>query len=171
MSSTGVSTDTSTEMPDVGTVDMKLEVVTLPVSDVDRAKRFYQSLGWRLDADISVGDAFRVVQLTPTHSACSIAFGKGVTTGEPGSVQRLILAVDDIDAARADLGASRSAGCSTSLEGLSLARTRKAAPTRPMPRSAIRMATGGCSRRSRRGCRAGSGRTDDGHRFPSQPAP
>jgi catechol 2,3-dioxygenase-like lactoylglutathione lyase family enzyme len=83
--------------------DMKLEVVTLPVSDVDRAKRFYQSLGWRLDADIAVGDAFRVVQLTPTQSACSVAFGKGVTTGEPGSVQRLILAVDDIDAARADL--------------------------------------------------------------------
>ena len=87
---------------DAGTINMKLEVVTLPVSDVDRAKRFYQSLGWRLDADIAVGDAFRVVQLTPTQSACSVAFGKGVTTGEPGSVQRLILAVDDIDAARAD---------------------------------------------------------------------
>ena len=85
------------------TSTMKLEVVTLPVSDVDRAKRFYQSLGWRLDADIAVGDAFRVVQLTPTQSACSVAFGKGVTTGAPGSVQRLILAVDDIDAARADL--------------------------------------------------------------------
>ena len=59
-------------------VDMKLEVVTVPVSDVDRAKRFYQSLGWRLDADIVVGDNFRVVQLTPPHSACSIAFGRGV---------------------------------------------------------------------------------------------
>jgi catechol 2,3-dioxygenase-like lactoylglutathione lyase family enzyme len=91
-----------TQMPEAGTIDMKLEVVTLPVSDVDRAKRFYQSLGWRLDADIAVGDAFRVVQLTPTQSACSVAFGKGVTTGEPGSVQRLILAVQDIDAARAD---------------------------------------------------------------------
>ena len=88
---------------DAATINMKLEVVTLPVSDVDRAKRFYQSLGWRLDADIAVGDAFRVVQLTPTQSACSVAFGKGVTTGQPGSVQRLILAVDDIDAARADL--------------------------------------------------------------------
>jgi catechol 2,3-dioxygenase-like lactoylglutathione lyase family enzyme len=83
--------------------DMKLEVVTLPVSDVDRAKRFYQSLGWRLDADIVAGDAFRVVQFTPTESGCSVAFGKGVTMGEPGSVQRLILAVDDIDAARADI--------------------------------------------------------------------
>ena len=82
---------------------MKLEVVTLPVSDVDRAKRFYQSLGWRLDADIVRGDAFRAVQLTPPHSPCSIAFGKGLTTDEPGSVQRLILAVSDIDAARADL--------------------------------------------------------------------
>ena len=97
------STETAAQTPKVGTIDMKLEVVTLPVSDVDRAKRFYQSLGWRLDADIAVGDAFRVVQLTPTQSACSVAFGKGVTTGEPGSVQRLILAVDDIDAARADL--------------------------------------------------------------------
>jgi catechol 2,3-dioxygenase-like lactoylglutathione lyase family enzyme len=85
------------------TVDMKLEVVTLPVSDVDRAKHFYQGLGWRLDADIARGDAFRVVQFTPPHSDCSIAFGTGVTAGEPGSVQRLILAVSDIDAARADL--------------------------------------------------------------------
>jgi catechol 2,3-dioxygenase-like lactoylglutathione lyase family enzyme len=86
-----------------GTVDMNLEVVTLPVSDADRAKEFYQSLGWRLDADIAVGDAFRVIQFTPTHSACSIAFGVGVTTGEPGSLRRLILAVSDIDAARQDL--------------------------------------------------------------------
>jgi catechol 2,3-dioxygenase-like lactoylglutathione lyase family enzyme len=76
-------------------------------SDVDRAKSFYQSLGWRLDADIVRGGAFRVVQLTPPDSSCSIAFGKGVTSGEPGSVQRLILVVSDIDAARADL-ASRS---------------------------------------------------------------
>ena len=103
MSSAGVGTDTATEIAEVGTVDMKLEVVTLPVSDVDRAKAFYQSLGWRLDADIVVGENFRVVQVTPPHSACSVAFGKGVTTAEPGSAQRLILAVDDIDAAREDL--------------------------------------------------------------------
>ena len=103
MSSTDARSNTSAEMPEVGSVDMKLEVVTLPVSDVDRAKRFYQSLGWRMDADIVVSDAFRVVQLTPPHSACSISFGKGVTTGEPGSVQRLLLAVHDIDAARDDL--------------------------------------------------------------------
>ena len=103
MTSADVSPATATEMPEAGTVDMKLEVITVPVSDIDRAQRFYQSLGWRLDADIAVGDAFRVVQLTPTHSSCSVAFGKGVTTDEPGSVQRLILAVYDIDAARADL--------------------------------------------------------------------
>ena len=93
----------SMEVAEVGTVDMKLEVVTLPVSDVDRAKRFYQSLGWRMDADIVAGDAFRAVQVTPTHSPSSIAFGKGLTTAAPGSAQRLLLAVDDIDAAREDL--------------------------------------------------------------------
>ena len=87
----------------VGTVDMKLEVVTLPVSDVDRAKVFYERLGWRLDADIVRGDAFRVIQLTPPHSACSVAFGKGLTTGEPGSVKRLLLVVDDIEAAREEV--------------------------------------------------------------------
>ena len=103
MSTTDVTTDPSSEPPRVRTSDMKLEVVTLPVSDVDRAKAFYESLGWRLDADIVVGDDFRVVQLTPPHSACSIAFGKGVTTGQPGSVQRLLLAVEDIKAAREDV--------------------------------------------------------------------
>src|SRR5713101_7142414 len=103
MTSTDVSPSTSAETPEAAAVDMKLEVVTLPVSDVDRAKRFYQSLGWRLDADIVVGDVFRVVQLTPPHSSCSVAFGKGLTTDEPGSVQRLLLAVYDVDAARADL--------------------------------------------------------------------
>ena len=103
MSSAGECTDSSTETPEVGAIDMKLEVVTLPVSDVDRAKRFYQSLGWRLDADFAFSDDVRGVQLTPPHSACSIHFGKGLTTAEPGSVQRLELVVDDIDAAREDL--------------------------------------------------------------------
>ena len=84
-------------------VDMALEVVTLPVSDIDRAKAFYESLGWRTDADIVAGDAFRVVQVTPPHSACSISFGKGLTTAEPGSAQRLLLVVRDIEAARAEL--------------------------------------------------------------------
>jgi len=103
MSSTGLSVDGSMAVPHVGVCDMKLEVVTLPVSDVDRAKRFYEGLGWRCDADMVVGDAFRPVQLTPPHSACSIAFGKGLTTGEPGSVKRLMLAVEDVDAAREDV--------------------------------------------------------------------
>jgi catechol 2,3-dioxygenase-like lactoylglutathione lyase family enzyme len=103
MASTAVSSDPSSGAQSALGYDMKLEVVTLPVSDVDRAKRFYESLGWRLDADIVVGDNFRVVQLTPPRSACSVAFGKGVTTADPGSARRLILAVDDIDAAREDL--------------------------------------------------------------------
>jgi catechol 2,3-dioxygenase-like lactoylglutathione lyase family enzyme len=83
--------------------DMKLEVVTLPVSDVDRSKRFYESLGWRMDADIVRGDDFRVVQVTPPHSQCSVSFGKGLTPGEPGSVKRLLLAVYDVDVAREQL--------------------------------------------------------------------
>jgi catechol 2,3-dioxygenase-like lactoylglutathione lyase family enzyme len=103
MSTTGMGTDSSAQTPEVGAIDMKLEVVTLPVSDVDRAKRFYQGLGWRLDADIVAGDTFRVVQLTPPRSQCSIAFGKGVTTAQPGSAQRMELVVSDIDAARDDL--------------------------------------------------------------------
>jgi catechol 2,3-dioxygenase-like lactoylglutathione lyase family enzyme len=101
------STDQSNEparqtKSDLG-VDMKLEVVTLPVSDVDRVKSFYQGLGWRLDADFVFSDDIRGVQLTPPHSACSISFGKGLTTAEPGSVQRLELVVSDIESAREDL--------------------------------------------------------------------
>jgi catechol 2,3-dioxygenase-like lactoylglutathione lyase family enzyme len=101
--STDVSVDASSEAPPAGTIDMLLEVVTLPVADVDRAKRFYQSLGWRLDTDIVIGGGIRAVQLTPPRSSCSIAFGTGLTTAEPGSVQRLELVVSDIDAARQDL--------------------------------------------------------------------
>jgi catechol 2,3-dioxygenase-like lactoylglutathione lyase family enzyme len=84
-------------------VDMNLEVVTLPVSDVDRAKSFYESLGWRLDIDLVVSDDVRTVQFTPPHSQCSIQVGKGRTTAEPGSAQGMILVVEDIDAARNDL--------------------------------------------------------------------
>lgn len=100
MSSTDVSAGSASADGGVATCDMKLEVMTLPVSDVDRAEASYVSLGWRCDADIVRGENFRAVQLTPPHSACSVAFGKGLTTGEPGSVKRLILADDDIDAAR-----------------------------------------------------------------------
>ena len=84
-------------------VDMKLEVVVLAVSDVDRAKAFYEKLGWRLDADFVVGDAFRVVQFTPIGSATSIHFGTGITKVAPGSASGLYLVVSDIEAARADL--------------------------------------------------------------------
>jgi catechol 2,3-dioxygenase-like lactoylglutathione lyase family enzyme len=87
----------------VGNVDMKLEVVTIPVSDVDRAKAFYAGLGWRIDADIARGDAFRLVQITPPGSGSSIAFGTGVSTAEPGSARTLELIVSDIDAAREQL--------------------------------------------------------------------
>jgi catechol 2,3-dioxygenase-like lactoylglutathione lyase family enzyme len=84
-------------------VELKLEVVMLGVSDVDRAKAFYQSLGWRLDADFSQGNDYRVLQLTPPHSPAAIIFGKGLSSPKPGSVVGLILAVDDVDAARDDL--------------------------------------------------------------------
>ena len=78
------------------TTETKLEVVVIPVSDVDRAKRFYEGLGWRLDADFARGDDWRAMQLTPPGSSCSIIFGKGVTTAVPGTVQGLFLVVDDI---------------------------------------------------------------------------
>jgi len=83
-------------------LDMKLEVVVVPVSDVDRAKQFYLNLGWRLDADFAGGD-WRVVQMTPTGSAASFFFGKGLTKAAPGSAPGLMLMVDNVDAARAEL--------------------------------------------------------------------
>jgi len=103
MTATHVISEPSTQSPVAGTIDMKLEVVNLPVSDIDRAKRFYQALGWRLDGDFAVGEDFRAVQLTPPGSQCSITFGKNVTTALPGSVQDLMLIVHDIDVARDDL--------------------------------------------------------------------
>jgi len=84
-------------------LDMKLEVVVIGVSDVDRAKTFYEKLGWRLDADFAKGDEFRVIQFTPHNSQASLIFGKGVTSMNPGSINSLTLAVDDIEAARKDL--------------------------------------------------------------------
>jgi len=82
------------------TVEMKLEVVVIPVSDVDRAKAFYASLGWRLDADFADGDAFRVIQFTPPGSGCSVIFGRNVTAAAPGSARGLYLIVADLAAAR-----------------------------------------------------------------------
>jgi catechol 2,3-dioxygenase-like lactoylglutathione lyase family enzyme len=84
-------------------IDMKLEIVVIPVSDVDRAKTFYANLGWRLDADFTADDDYRVIQFTPPGSGCSVIFGKNVTAAAPGSAQGLYLIVSDIDAARNDL--------------------------------------------------------------------
>ena len=141
------STGASTETPEVGTIDMKLEVVTLPVSDVDRAKRFYQSLGWRMDIDVVVSDDFRQVQMTPPRSQCSIHFGKGLTTMEPGSLDRLYLAVQDIDAA----GKISSAAVSMSARWRSSrsppGSTCPAAPISRTRRSATPTATRGCSKK------------------------
>ena len=102
MSSPQMSKEPS-QIPTPATVDLKLEVVVIPVSDVDRAKRFYQSLGWRLDADFAKGDDWHVVQLTPPGSPCSIFVGKGLTTAAPGSVQGTFLIVNDVEAARSEL--------------------------------------------------------------------
>ena len=84
-------------------VDMKLEVVVIPVSDVERAKRFYGDLGWRLDADFDQGADYRVIQFTPPGSGCSVIFGKNVTAAAPGSAQGLYLIVSDIEAARREI--------------------------------------------------------------------
>src|SRR5256714_11790606 len=84
-------------------MDMKLEVVVLPVSDVDRAKAFYENLGFRLDIDYAANENFRVIQFTPPRSEASIIFGKGITSAKSGSANILVLAVDDVDAARDDL--------------------------------------------------------------------
>ena len=100
--STDVGSAASPEAQELSTIDMALEVMQVPVSDIDRAKRFYLGLGWRFDIDLVVGDS-RTVQITPPHSQCSIQFGKGRTTAEPGSAQGMILVVSDIDAARDDL--------------------------------------------------------------------
>ena len=103
MSSTQTINEPATQTPTAATVDLKLEVVVLPVSDVDRSKRFYEGLGWRLDGDFTNGDAFHAVQMTPPGSGCSIHFGKGITTATPGSVKNLYLVVSDIEVARREL--------------------------------------------------------------------
>ena len=103
MSNTQMHKIDATPVPIAATVDLKLEVVVLPVSDVDRSKRFYESLGWRLDGDFSNGDSWRGVQMTPPGSPCSIHFGKGVTTASPGSFKNLYLVVSDMEAARREL--------------------------------------------------------------------
>ena len=103
MSSIDVSSETSVVGSTVSPMTMKLEVVVVPVSDVDRAKHFYESLGWHVDADYVGGDDFRIVQLTPPGSTCSIIIGAGVTSATPGSVDSLLLVVDDVEIAQQDL--------------------------------------------------------------------
>jgi catechol 2,3-dioxygenase-like lactoylglutathione lyase family enzyme len=97
------SHEDATHTRTAATTDLKLEVVVLPVSDVDRTRRFYESLGWRLDADFTNGEDWHLVQMTPPGSPCSVMFGKGFTTAVPGSVQGTFLVVDDVEAARAEL--------------------------------------------------------------------
>lgn len=103
MSSTQVSDERAGQRSTGTPVDLKLEVVILPVADVERAKQFYEGLGWRLDADFNNGSVWRGVQMTPPGSPCSVIFGKGLTAAAPGSVQGNFLVVDDVEAARADL--------------------------------------------------------------------
>src|SRR5512143_1883989 len=152
-------------------VDMKLEVVVIPVSDVERAKAFYARLGWRLDADFAAGDDWRAVQFTPPGSGCSVIFGKNVTPAAPGSAQGLYLIVSDIEAARKELlgrGVNVSEVSTTPamcilartnhicLDGSgSVVRTPHVGVISRLPRSAIRTAMAGCCRRSRRDCPGG----------------
>lgn len=96
-------TDLAKTVLEMTRLDMKLEVIVIPVSDVDRAKEFYSRLGWRLDADRNVGDNFRLVQFTPPGSGSSIQFGRNLTPAAPGSAQAMHLAVSDIEAARSEL--------------------------------------------------------------------
>src|SRR6476646_3294482 len=104
MSTTDISSDTSAPTPNPGVGEWRLEVVGLPVTDVDRAKAFYvDTLGWRLDADFNVSPEFWAVQVTPPGSLCSIHFGKGITAATPGSIDHQYLVVADLEAARADL--------------------------------------------------------------------
>jgi catechol 2,3-dioxygenase-like lactoylglutathione lyase family enzyme len=103
MSTTQTSHEHAIDTPTAAKVDLKLEVVVIPVSDVDRAKRFYGSLGWRLDADFAFDNGFRVVQFTPPGSGCSVQFGTNITSAAPGSAQGLYLIVSEIEAARDEL--------------------------------------------------------------------
>jgi catechol 2,3-dioxygenase-like lactoylglutathione lyase family enzyme len=105
MSTNDVRSDSAAERTSTAKVDMKLEVVVIPVSDVDRAKEFYLKLGWRLDADRAAGNTFRLVQFTPPGSSSSIQFGVNLTCAAPGSSQGMLLAVSDIEAAQAGLAA------------------------------------------------------------------
>ena len=144
---------------------MKFEAVVIPVSDVDRAKTFYTNLGWRLDADFPFENGFRVVQLTPPGSECSIQFGTKITSAGPGSARGLYLIVSDINAARNELPPAVSTSATYSMPGHRALSFNPTAPavalpgqhqitqaTVLLPHSVTRMATDGCSRRSQHGC-------------------
>jgi catechol 2,3-dioxygenase-like lactoylglutathione lyase family enzyme len=103
MRSAEIGRKSGTDCKRNGSIDMALEVAVIPVSDVERAKRFYGGLGWRLDLDFDSGTGYRVIQFTPSGSGCSVTFGKNVTSAAPGSVQGLHLIVSNIDTAREDL--------------------------------------------------------------------
>jgi catechol 2,3-dioxygenase-like lactoylglutathione lyase family enzyme len=103
MSNVDVSSASVAGAPPVKAGEFRLEAVMLPVSDVDRAKGFYVSLGWRVDADVAQGEDFRIVQLTPPGSECSVQFGTGLVSGRPGSAEAMYLVVSDIEAAREEL--------------------------------------------------------------------
>ena len=146
---------------------MKLEILFVPVSDVDRAKRFYEKLGFRLDIDYANED-FRAIQFTPPGSEASIILGKGITSAQPGSIDRPVLAVYDIDDARDDLIARgidvsevfhyASGPFNNAVENPRVGgRDPKVVPITRLPRSRIQTGTAGCSRRSRRGFPAASG--------------
>ena len=120
MTSTDVETRDDSKTT-VNQADQKLEAVVIPVTDVDRSKAFYASLGWRLDADFSFDNGFRVVQFTPPGSGASMQFGTNITTATPGSAQGLYLVVSDIEAAREELAATRR----RSLRGLPPERARR----------------------------------------------
>jgi catechol 2,3-dioxygenase-like lactoylglutathione lyase family enzyme len=105
MSTAGVQSSDASRAPSVKGVDLKFEAVVIPVSDVDRAKEFYGSLGWRLDADFPFDNGFRVLQFTPPGSGASVQFGSNITSAAPGSAQGLYLVVSDIEAARDELAA------------------------------------------------------------------
>ena len=110
MDSAQTDNQIAAEDPAAGTVDLKLEVVVIPVSDVDRAKEFYGNVGWRLDADFAFDDGVRIVQLTPPGSGCSIQFGAKLTSASPGSVEGLYLIVSDLEVARRQTDRPRCRG-------------------------------------------------------------
>ena len=168
MNTTEIRTTASSDVT-TGQVDLKLEAVVIPVTDVDRAKAFYSSLGWRLDADFAFDNGFRVVQFTPPGSPASVQFGTNITTAEPGSAQGIYLVVADVQAARDELAAhgvdvsdvfhAQSPGAQFQADartGASTDRRSTAPATARSPRSATPTATATCSRRSPPDCPAAS---------------